>query len=320
MAFMRNISAGYVLFCRTKENQKGRRCPEGMKAPVGLLSRRPVCGANAACSARQGHSDFDALDPTGCGPLRLLRALGGTRILQAAAPTAPPCIRHWRRSSPLQTRGCSPLIIPRQRSKRKNASRFAQTGCGPLRLLRALGGTRILQAAAPTAPPCIRRRRRSSLLHIFFASPICRPLSRCATAPRRGAGAADTAVSVTTPPVKMRLERPCGCAAMKAPVGLSSRRAVCDSRWKDFVLTSVGGATNANIKIIFPLIMARAHAVAISNSVTPAQTTRHILWRLHLPLQNPPPRGSRSPVRRGSSWPGPSAHRPAPAARRRHAR
>ena len=126
MAFMRNISAGYVLFCRTKENQKGRRCPEGMKAPVGLLSRRPVCEANAACSARQGRSDFDALDPTGCGPLRLLRALGGTRILQAAAPTAPPCIRHWRRSSPLQTRGCSPLIIPRQRSKRKNASRIAQ--------------------------------------------------------------------------------------------------------------------------------------------------------------------------------------------------
>ena len=168
MAFMRNISAGYVLFCRTKENQKGRRCPEGMKAPVGLLSRRPVCEANAACSARQGRSDFDALEPTGCGTLRLLRALGGTRILQAAAPTAPPCIRHWRRSSPLQTRGCSPLIIPRQRSKRKNASRFAQTGCGPLRLLRALGGTRILQAAAPTAPPCIRRRRRSSLLHIFF--------------------------------------------------------------------------------------------------------------------------------------------------------
>ena len=37
-----------------KENQKGRRCPQGMKAPVGLLSRRPVCEANAACSARQG--------------------------------------------------------------------------------------------------------------------------------------------------------------------------------------------------------------------------------------------------------------------------
>ena len=228
MAFMRNISAGYVLFCRTKENQKGRRCPEGMKAPVGLLSRRPVCGANAACSAQQGHSDFDALDPTGCGPLRLLRALGGTRILQAAAPTAPPCIRHWRRSSPLQTRGCSPLIIPRQRSKRKNASRFAQ--------------------------------------RIFF----------------------------------FRFS------------DLQASQSLRDS--------SPQGATNANIKIIFPLIMARAHAVAISNSVTPAQTTRHILWRLHLPLQNPPPHGNRSPVRRGSSWPGPSGRRPAPAARRRRAR
>ena len=228
MAFMRNISAGYVLFCRTKENQKGRRCPEGMKAPVGLLSRRPVCGANAVCSAQQGHSDFDALDPTGCGPLRLLRALGGTRILQAAAPTAPPCIRHWRRSSPLQTRGCSPLIIPRQRSKRKNASRFAQ--------------------------------------RIFFFR----------------------------------------FSDLQAPQSLRD--------------SSPQGATNANIKIIFPLIMARAHAVAISNSVTPAQTTRHILWRLHLPLQNPPPHGNRSPVRRGSSWPGPSAHRPVPAARRRHAR
>ena len=147
MAFMRNISAGYVLFCRPKENQKGRRCPEGMKAPAGLLSRRPVCEANAACLARQGHGDFDALDPTGCGAQRPLRALSGTRVLLTAAPTAPPCIRRWRRSSPL---------------------------------------------------------------HFFLASPICRPFSRCATAPRRGAGAADTAVSVTTPPVKMRLERPAG--------------------------------------------------------------------------------------------------------------
>ena len=54
-----------VLFCLIKENQKGRRCPQGMKAPVGFLSRRPVCEANAACSARQGRSDFDALQPGG---------------------------------------------------------------------------------------------------------------------------------------------------------------------------------------------------------------------------------------------------------------
>ena len=60
--------AGYVLFCVPKENQKGRRCPQGMKAPVGLLSRRPVCAANAACSARQGLRYFRG---AGGGGLRL---------------------------------------------------------------------------------------------------------------------------------------------------------------------------------------------------------------------------------------------------------
>ena len=38
----------------------------------------------------------------GCGTQHLHRALGGTRILLAAAPTTPPCFRHWRRSSSLQ--------------------------------------------------------------------------------------------------------------------------------------------------------------------------------------------------------------------------
>ena len=57
---------------------------------------------------------FEAREAAGCGFLRLLRALDGTRILQAAAPTAPPCFGHWPRSSPLQIKGCSPLIIPKQ--------------------------------------------------------------------------------------------------------------------------------------------------------------------------------------------------------------
>ena len=46
---------------------------------------------------------FEAREAAGCGSLRLLRALDGTRILQAAAPTAPPCFGHWPRSSPLQS-------------------------------------------------------------------------------------------------------------------------------------------------------------------------------------------------------------------------
>ena len=57
---------------------------------------------------------FEAREAAGCGSLRLLCALRGTRILQAAAPTAPPCFGRWPRSSPLQTRGYSPLVTPKQ--------------------------------------------------------------------------------------------------------------------------------------------------------------------------------------------------------------
>ena len=83
MPFVKSITAGYVLFCVPKENQK---------------STRYFRGAGGA----------------GCGSLRLLCALRGTRILQAAAPTAPPCFGRWPRSLPLQTRGCSPLVTPKQ--------------------------------------------------------------------------------------------------------------------------------------------------------------------------------------------------------------
>ena len=74
----------------------------------------------------------------------------------------------WTPLSPQRVKGCSPLTIPMRKSKPKNASRFAKTGCGAQRPLRALNGTRVLLTAAPTAPPCIRRRRRSSLLRIFL--------------------------------------------------------------------------------------------------------------------------------------------------------
>ena len=56
---------------------------------------------------------FEAREAAGCGSLRLLRALDGIRILQAAAPTAPSCFGHWPRSSPLQTKGCTPLVTPK---------------------------------------------------------------------------------------------------------------------------------------------------------------------------------------------------------------
>ena len=76
---------------------------------------------------RKAPATFEAREAAGCGSLRLLRALRGTRILQAAAPTAPPCFGRWPRSSPLQTRGCSPLVTPKLLgSIQKNPSRFAK--------------------------------------------------------------------------------------------------------------------------------------------------------------------------------------------------
>ena len=90
---------------------------------------------------------FEAREAAGCGSLRLLRALRGTRILQAAAPTAPPCFGRWPRSLPLQTRGCSPLVTPK-----------------------LLGSIQKIQVAS---------------LKDFLCSADWKPLSRCATVPSK---------------------------------------------------------------------------------------------------------------------------------------
>ena len=50
-------------------------------------------------------SQSPAVTAPGCGTQHPHRALGGTRVLLAAAPTAPPCFRRRRRSSPLLPKG-----------------------------------------------------------------------------------------------------------------------------------------------------------------------------------------------------------------------
>jgi hypothetical protein len=87
-------------------------------------------------------------------------------------------------------------------------------GCGTQHPHRALGGTRVLLAAAPTTPPCFRRWRRSSSLLAMFSGNNIYIFAFGATA---------------------FAER---SAAMKAPVGLLSGRAVCVSRWRGFAPTS----------------------------------------------------------------------------------
>jgi len=58
---------------------------EAMKAPAGLLSRRPVCEANAACSARQGRE----ARIKGCSPLIIpkKKALPKNRAVRQSAQT-----------------------------------------------------------------------------------------------------------------------------------------------------------------------------------------------------------------------------------------
>ena len=131
---------GLVLFCVPKENQKSTRYFRGAGGD----------GLRLPASA--------SLPLASCWPLpqQLLpvsAAGGGRRRCKKGA------------ARPFQT--------PKERSKRKKASRCAKTGCGAQRPLRALSGTRVLLTAAPTAPPCIRRRRWSSLLHFFLVSPTC---------------------------------------------------------------------------------------------------------------------------------------------------
>ena len=66
---------------------------------------------------------LNALRLSGCGTQHPHRALGGTRVLLAAAPTTPPCFRHWRRSSSLRS----------GHIQRKNYFNFAfVAACGPL--------------------------------------------------------------------------------------------------------------------------------------------------------------------------------------------
>ena len=47
--------------------------------------------------------DFEWLPLSGCGTQHPHRALGGTRVLLAAAPTTPPCFHRWWRSSLLHS-------------------------------------------------------------------------------------------------------------------------------------------------------------------------------------------------------------------------
>ena len=82
---------------------QGRQAPAGF--PEGLITYNRSKAAAAQESAAAAFLRGTILNAlrwlTGCGTQHPHRALGGTRVLLAAAPTTPPCFRHWRRSSSL---------------------------------------------------------------------------------------------------------------------------------------------------------------------------------------------------------------------------
>ena len=74
------------------------------------------------------------------------------RILLAAAPTAPPCFRHWRRSSPLPQRG-SPWHVGRLSSGR------AKHNVSEAAVLRCLGQRQLDKVRCPEAAVPVSKAR-----------------------------------------------------------------------------------------------------------------------------------------------------------------
>ena len=114
MAFAKGITAEYVLFCTHKRVPERTAVPVGHESPGGAFKaqtglRSKCCVFNTARSpllSRRGRRRVAA--PCVC--FVPWTALASCRPL----PQQLPCFGHWPRSSPLQTRGYSPLVTPKQ--------------------------------------------------------------------------------------------------------------------------------------------------------------------------------------------------------------
>ena len=104
MAWQGELTPSMPILCQNRGKGSEHRRPQRVNEPHGkrLLfcpSIRFLRGGTQGC---QEEDDLECAPRfTGCGTQHPLRALGGTRVLLAAAPTAPPCFRRWRRSSSL---------------------------------------------------------------------------------------------------------------------------------------------------------------------------------------------------------------------------
>ena len=168
-----------------------------MKAPVGLLSRRPVCEANAACSARQGRSDFDALEPGGdCSLLPHKREPERTAVPGGhESPSGAFKLQTGLRSK------CRVFSAARARRFRCAAAGRGLFSFGTKRepekcqRFRRAGPTR-KGLFAPFNPKedGLHTKKLAASLNAFLCSAISRPLSRCGGSSPQGS---ESALSVT---------------------------------------------------------------------------------------------------------------------------
>ena len=117
------------------------------------------------CSSLFMWDDFECapLLP-GCGTQHPLRALGGTRVLLAAAPTTPPCFRRWRRSSSLQRKDY--FIISEYRSVcGRSGIPFSREGFGTNSLSQSLTALPAPSGREPLARPGTLHFRRKLYRH-----------------------------------------------------------------------------------------------------------------------------------------------------------
>ena len=199
--------------------RQGSAKPSSTSSNLVVTSKRfPEASASGIfCFALSPAGEWDDLKCaplSGCGTQHPHRALYGTRVLLAAAPTTPPCFRHWRRSSSLHS----------AHIQRKEyfyfafgATAFAERSVAMKAPVGLLSGRAVCvsrwRGFAPTNSAERSKRyfhRRAAMIKV--RSELQMPFSS------------------TTPPVKRGFRKARVCAAMKAPVGLLSGRAVCVSR------------------------------------------------------------------------------------------
>jgi len=129
-----------VLFCVPKENQKSTRYFRGAGSDGLRYPASTSCLGRHSCPADRGPNSSSLFPPQAA-----VVAVARKGLL---APFRP-------------RRGC--------RSPKMLAAALRRVAAPSV----CFAAARILLAAAPTAPPCFRHWRRSSLLHFFLVSPIC---------------------------------------------------------------------------------------------------------------------------------------------------